>query len=153
MPIRAHGFFVAISLNGGCMGKGQDFCRGQIALRGNKPVLILALDGALCLVAKMYRPRTARHRSDIDLSETPLLLRNTIVRAADLLRCRVVDLRPMADGVLGVGEGILLRVESAARREMECQASEQLPAGALRSTWRAPRWGSCGRKIGGVPSE
>ncbi|MCP1242890.1 hypothetical protein GOB86_09300 [Acetobacter lambici] len=135
------------------MGKGQSFCRGQIALYGKKPVLILALDGAVCLAAKLYLPRTARHRSDIDLSETPLLLRNTIVRAADLLRCRVTDLRPMADGLLCVGEGILQRVERAARREMECQASEQLPAGVVRSTWRAPRWGSCGRKIGGVPSE
>lgn len=135
------------------MGKRQNFCRGLIALRGEKPVLILALDGKFCLVVKLYPPRLARHRSDIDLSETPILLRNTIVRAADLLRCRVTDLRPMADGLLCVGEGILQRVERAARREMECQASELLPAGVVRSTWRAPRWGSCGRKIGGVPSE
>lgn len=135
------------------MGKRQNFCRGLIALRGKKPVLILALDGQFCLVVKLYPPRSARHRSDIDLSETPILLRNTIVRAADLLRCHVADLRPMADGALCVRESILQRVECAARREMECQASEQLPAGALRSTWRAPRWGSCGRKIGGAPSE
>ena len=46
------------------MDKGQSFCRGQIALRMNKPVLILAQEGALCLVVKLNPPQPARHRHD-----------------------------------------------------------------------------------------
>lgn len=135
------------------MGKGQSFCRGQIALRGNKPVLILAQEGTLCLVAKLYPPQPARHRSDVDLSGSAILLRNCIARAASLLRCDVSTLSAMADGVLCVGGEALQRVEQAARRELASRANEQLPAGVVRSTWRAPRWGSCGRKVGGMPSE
>ncbi|MGE4522353.1 MAG: hypothetical protein AB7D19_07685 [Acetobacter sp.] len=135
------------------MGKGQSFCRGQIALRGNKPVLILAQEGTLCLVAKLYPPQPARHRSDVDLSGSAILLRNCIARAANLLRCDVSTLSAMADGVLCVGEAALQHVEQAARRELASRAQEQLPAGVVRSTWRAPRWGSCGRKVGGMPSE
>lgn len=135
------------------MGKGQSFCRGQIALRRNKPVLILAQEGTLCLVAKLYPPLPARHRSDVDLSGSAILLRNCIARAANLLRCDVSTLSAMADGVLCIGEAALQRVEQAARREMASRANEQLPAGVVRSTWRAPRWGSYGRKVGGMPSE
>jgi hypothetical protein len=135
------------------MGKGQSFCRGQIALRGNKPVLILAQEGTLCLVAKLYPPQPARHRSDVDLSGSAILLRNCIARAANLLRCDVSTLSAMADGALCVGEEALQRVEQAARRELASRAQEQLPAGVVRSTWRAPRWGSCGRKVGGMPAE
>lgn len=136
------------------MGTGQDFCRGQIALRGNKPVLILAREGTLCLVAKLYPPQPARHRSDVDLSgSAAILLRNCIARAANLLRCDVSTLSAMADGALCVREETLQRVEQAARRELASRAHEQLPAGVVRSTWRAPRWGSCGRKVGGMPAE
>jgi hypothetical protein len=135
------------------MGKGQSFCRGQIALRGNKPVLILAQEGTLCLVAKLYPPQPARHRSDVDLSGSAILLRNCIARAANLLRCDVSTLPAMADGALCVGEETLQRVEQAARRELASRAQEQLPAGVVRSTWRAPRWGSCERKVGGRLAE
>ncbi|MFT9016429.1 MAG: hypothetical protein ABF990_11925 [Acetobacter sp.] len=135
------------------MGEGQEFCRGSIALHGQKPVLILVAGQADCLVVRLIHSRFPRHRSDVDLEEQLPLLRNTIARAAHCARVARDTLRPMAGGAFRVAEDAVARVEASARREGASQAMEQLPAGVVRSTWRGPRWGSNGRKVGGVPSE
>lgn len=135
------------------MGKRRSICRGSIVLRGKKPVLVLGVDGPECLVVQLIYTNPPYHRSDVDLGGSGLLLRNRIARAARVARVARSALRRMAADIGPAAEADVLRVEAAVQREMMLQTGEQISAGTVRSSWRPPKWGDCGRKIGGAPSD
>ncbi|KGB21152.1 hypothetical protein AtDm6_3147 [Acetobacter tropicalis] len=136
------------------MVKGQVFCRGSIALHEKKPVLVLRPYDADCIVVvRLIGDKPPYHRSDVDLGMSAFLLRNRVARVCNIFRVPQKSLRCMGDVAMRVPEEVVRRVEAAERDERARRGGENFRPGILRSGWRGPKMGDCGRKIGGPPSD
>lgn len=136
------------------MVKRQDSCRGAIAFCGKKPVLVLRLcETGVAVVVRLVGEKPPFHRSDILLDAGAMLLRNRVARTSAVSTVQQKTLRGLGGCLLRVPEETVLRVEAAEKMEAERQRDELLPRVAIRSSWRGPKLGSCGRKIGGAPSD
>ncbi|AQS88252.1 hypothetical protein AA101099_1791 [Neoasaia chiangmaiensis NBRC 101099] len=126
---------------------------GDIVLRGNRHVLIVAVADGLARVVPLIRGRTEIHRSDVRLPEAACLslsTHNVVLRCCDAhWRTNVFAPR------VGQADAALLSdVTLSLQREAQTREIEKLPAGIVRSVLgRGPRIGDCGRKVGGAPSD
>lgn len=135
------------------MGARQVFCRGTIALCGKKPVLVLRLcETGSVVVVRLVGDKPPYHRSDIHLGAGAVLLRNQVARGCSVASVPQSRLRGISGCLLRVPESTVLKVEAVSKVEALRQREELFPQGVVRSTWRGPKLGSCGRKIGGAPS-
>lgn len=136
------------------MGARQVFCRGAIALCGKKTVLVLRLcETGSAVVVRLVGDKPPYHRSDIHLGAGAIFLRHQVARACSIASVPQARLRGISGCIVRVPEDTVLKVETACKVEALRQREELFPQGVVRSTWRGPKLGSCGRKIGGAPSE
>ncbi|KAA8385149.1 hypothetical protein FKW31_10075 [Acetobacter sp. DmW_136] len=132
----------------------QKVCRGAVLLRGKKIVLVVSADGNVAHCVRLVPDRLPRHRADVILQAVGGL-KNTVARC-NALACEkyghLQSLRELPAGAV-YAEHIMQRIDAALRKEHASRTVEELPPGVMETTWRGPKWGDCGRKVGGAPSE